>query len=322
MSSETRKKLKTVDITCYSSVIQTFADRLRLRNLSAGTLQNYISNLKIFLAWCVLFLTSKKADLLDYDDFRLFIAYLDQEQLEPRTINVYIASLKKFRYYVQQKSWNNYEITFKKYNQKLPKVPSLQQALALVRGSQSCPLRTHLLVCLLLSTGMRISEACSLTYGDLNRNQLLIYIRPGKGRSDRYVPLLPKILIMFEEYCRKTIQACQNAGLPTPGKDSIIFRMDDGITPANCNFLRRDFNKALEMAYFVKEHFTPHSCRHFFALQVYLQKKDLILVKELLGHRSLNATEVYLRLAAAQGFVQDGYTNPLQLCVEQGKHDE
>ena len=76
------------------------------------------------------------------------------------------------------------------------------------------------------------------------------------------------------------------------------------------------------MAYFVKEHFTPHSCRHFFALQVYLQKKDLILVKELLGHRSLNATEVYLRLAAAQGFVQDGYTNPLQLCVEQGKHDE
>ena len=84
MSSETRKKLKTVDITCYSSVIQTFADRLRLRNLSAGTLRNYISNLKIFLAWCVLFLTSKKVDLLDYDDFRLFIAYLDSRLIQPQ----------------------------------------------------------------------------------------------------------------------------------------------------------------------------------------------------------------------------------------------
>lgn len=61
-------------------------------------------------------------------------------------------------------------------------------------------------------------------------------------------------------------------------------------------------------------HFTPHSCRHYFALQVYLQKRNLILVKELLGHRSLNATEVYLRLAAPTVFNDEGYINPLTLC--------
>ena len=97
MPSDTRKKLRTVDITCYLSVIQTFLERLKFRNLKDKTLQNYVACLKIFLAWCVVFLSSKSADLLDYDDFRLFLGFLDMEKLEPRTINVYIATLKQFR---------------------------------------------------------------------------------------------------------------------------------------------------------------------------------------------------------------------------------
>jgi hypothetical protein len=90
MSSETRKKLRTVDISCYLAVIQTFSERLQYRNLKDKTCQNYVSCLKIFFAWCVVFLASKSADLLDYDDFRLFLGFLDMEKLEPRTINVYI----------------------------------------------------------------------------------------------------------------------------------------------------------------------------------------------------------------------------------------
>ena len=322
MYQDTRKKLKTIDISVYNPVITRFEDRLKLRNLTRGTLVNYLSCLKLFLAWCVLVLLSKPSDRLGYDDFRSFLQFLQTGNLKPRTINVYIAMLKQFRYLVQGESWNCYEIQFMKYDQKLPKVPSCKQAMAIVRGSGMCGLRANLLVCLLLSTGIRISEACTLTYGDLCREKMLIHIRPGKSRSDRYVPLLPQILKLFEEYCRETIQTCQKAGVPGPAKDSIIFRRDDGITPANSYCLRSDFAKALKNAIFVDEHFTPHSCRHFFALQIYLQKKDLILVKELLGHHSLNATEVYLRLAATQGLVQEGYTNPLLLCLEQREqHD-
>ena len=322
MYQETRRKLKNTDISVYKPAITQFEDRLRLRNLASGTFSNYLSCLKIFLAWCVLMLSSKPSDRLSYDDFRSFLQFLQGSDLEPRTINVYIAMLKQFRYLVQGENWNRYEIQFMKYDRELPKVPSCKQAMEIVRGSSMCGLRANLLVCLLLSTGIRISEACTLAYGDLCRDKMLIHIRPGKGRSDRYVPLLPQILKLFEEYCRETIQACQKAGVPGPTKDSVIFRRDDGIVPANSYCLRSDFAKSLKNAFFVDEHFTPHSCRHFFALQIYLQKKDLILVKELLGHHSLNATEVYLRLAAAQGLVQEGYTNPLLLCLEQREqHD-
>ena len=322
MNQETRQHLKTVDLSVYNAEITQFEERLKLRNLARSTFVNYLACLKIFLAWCVLTLSSKPADRINYDDFRSFLHFLSTDDLEPRTINVYIATLKQFRYLIQGEGWNRYEIQFLRYDQTLPKVPGTQQAQAIIRGSRLCNLRTYLLVCLLFSTGIRISEACALTYGDLIRDKLLIHIHPGKGRSDRYVPLLAELLKVFEAYCRETIQACQKAGLSGLNKDSVIFRMNDGITPANTNFLRRDFAKALNNAITVKEHFTPHSCRHFFALQIYLQKKDLILVKELLGHRFLNATEVYLRLAAAQGMIQDGYTNPLLLCLEQRKQHE
>ena len=67
--------------------------------------------------------------------------------------------------------------------------------------------------------------------------------------------------------------------------------------------------------------YTPHSCRHYFALQIYLQKRDLLLVKELLGHKSLNATEVYLQLAAVPVMKQENYVNPLTLALSERTGD-
>ncbi len=312
MPSDARKKLKTVDTTCYLAVIQTFSERLQYRNLKERTHQNYVSCLTIFFAWCVVFLTAKSADLLDYDDYRLFLGFLDGEGLKPRTINVYIATLKQFRYYIQLKSWSKYEIPFRKYDQTLPCVPSIEQAAEILAACNT--MLETVLVKLLFSTGVRISEACSLTFGDIHRDKKQIYVSPGKGRSDRYVPLDDSALIALEAYCRERYNLCRKSGIPLPDKSSPVFCFKDGIKPANANLLRRIFKDVVKRAGLSSFHFTPHSCRHYFALQVYLQKKNLMLVKELLGHRTLNATEVYLRLAAPAVFLDEGYTNPLTLC--------
>ena len=313
MYSDIRKQLKTVDITCYDSQISVFSDRLGLRNLKKGTLQNFISCLKIFLAWCVMFLSSKGVEHISYDDFRSFVHFLNQEHLEPRTINVYIAMLKQFRYLIQGEAWNRYELRFMKYELKLPRVPSVEEAGSMIKNCLCCVER--LLLLLLFSTGLRISEAAALTFGDIRRDKHLIYIRPGKGRSDRYVPLLDDVLSALTDYYQEIARACYNAGISRPGPCDPIFRFSDYLRPANSNFLRRIYNNVVNRTFGAKGVYTPHSCRHFFALQIYLQKGDLLLVKELLGHRSLGATEVYLRLAAAQKLESDGYVNPLLLCL-------
>lgn len=312
MPTETREKLRTVDITCYENDIQTFSDRLNFRNLAKNTCQNYISCLKLFFAWCVKFCSSKEATLLGYDDFRMFLAFLDMENLKPRSINVYIATLKQFRYFIQQKSWNAYEITFRKYDRILPSVPSVEQAARIL--TNCCTLLEIALVKLLFSTGIRLSEACALTFGDISRDKKQIHIRPGKGRTDRYVPLDDSTLLSLEAYCHERNDICRKSNIPLPDRNSSVFCFKDGVKPANGNLLRRIFKNIVKKAELSAFHFTPHSCRHYFALQVYLQKRNLILVKELLGHRSLNATEVYLRLAAPTVFNDEGYINPLTLC--------
>lgn len=319
MYQETRKQLKTVDISCYNKELATFQEKLKFRELAASTVKNYLSNLKSILAWVVMFLASKPADQISYDDFRKFLEFLTSGDLKPRSVNVYIATMKQFRYLIQGEDWNRYEIQFKKYDHNLPNVPSVEQARAITKGTET--LLEKLLIAILLSTGIRISEACALTFGDIQRDKKLIYIRPGKGRSDRYVPLTDEVLIILEAYCREVMKYIRWSYPPIRiTRESVIFRFYDYERPANPNFLRRVFGKVVYRAFAGKEKFTPHCCRHFFALQVYLQKKDLILVKELLGHHSLNATEVYLKLAAAMGLTQDGYTNPLALCLNQGEH--
>ena len=239
MPSETRKKLKTVDISCYSTVIQTFSERLQYRNLAEKTHQNYVSCLKIFFAWCVVYLDSKDAKLLDYDDYRLFLGFLDMEKLEPRTINVYIATLKQYQHYILHKSWSRYEIVFRKYDRTLPCVPSIEQASKILAACNTM-LETALTK-LLLSTGVRISEACILTFGDIHRDKKQIYIRPGKGRSDRYVPLDDSVLPAMEAYCRERNNLCRKSSIPLPDKKAHIFCFKDGIRPANANLLRRVF---------------------------------------------------------------------------------
>ena len=164
---------------------------------------------------------------------------------------------------------------------------------------------------LLFSTGIRLSEACALTFGDILRDRKQIYIRPGKGRSARYVPLEESTLRALEGYCRERCALCRAACLPVPDKSSPVFCFSDGIRPANVSLLRRVYKRVVEKAGL--SGFTPHSCRHFFALQIYLQQRDLLLVRNLLGHHTLAATEVYLAMAAPLLMMQ-GYTNPLTLC--------
>ena len=319
MYQDTRNQLKNVDISCYNKELTVFEEKLSFRELAASTVRNYLSNLKIFLAWVVMFLSSKPADRITYDDFRSFLDFLAAGGLKPRSINVYIATLKQFRYLIQGEDWNSYEIQFKKYDQKLPKVPDIQQARKLL--SSAGALSEVLLISLLVSTGIRISEACALTYGDIRRDQKLIYIRPGKGRSDRFVPLTDEVLKFLEDYCREVMR--QNGSSNSPvriTKESPVFWFDDFTRPANTNFLRRVFSRIVDRAFGGEEKFTPHSCRHFFAFQIYIQKKDIVRVKELLGHHSLSATEVYLKLAASMGLEQDGYVNPLEMCRNQEVH--
>ena len=187
MQSDARKNLKTVDITPYLQDLQTVVERLSQSRLAEKTVQSYRGSLIIFFAWCAQYRQCKKVADMNYDDFRDFLSFLDMDRPEPRTINVFIAALKKLVYYALGQRWKSWEIPCRKYNRILPKVPTLEEVQRIVGSCETKEQKA--LVMLLLSTGIRISEAAALVYSDIRRKDDKIYIRPGKGRSDRFVPL-------------------------------------------------------------------------------------------------------------------------------------
>ena len=138
-----------------------------------------------------------------------------------------------------------------------------------------------------------------------------IHVSLSKSRMDRRVPLNPEVTTLLKDHCLSYNKKHPNNRL-TP--DDYVFFHPADKTPMTRYQLRKVFKQVQIKAGLEQEHFGCHSLRHFFALQYYLQSHDILLIKRLLGHKSLRATEVYLVLAASIE-VQEKYTNPVDLVL-------
>lgn len=160
------------------------------------------------------------------------------------------------------------------------------------------------LVRLLYSTGLRISEALSLRNGDVNLNESYIIIRKSKNGDERIVPLgdtMKSVLLQFLSYRDRM----PIAGLSNP--DSFVFVKMDG-TPCACGTIYTWFRRILYQCGIphIGNHRGPrvHDIRHTFAVHSLgkMAKTGMDLYTAMpvlstcLGHKSLSATEQYVRL--------------------------
>ena len=201
----------------------------------------------------------------------------------------------------------------------IPKVPSVEQIAMMLQASESIGTLAYLLIMLLTATGVRFSEALRLRFSDVRKDTMQIYVSAqSKGRNDRLVPMPPDLLNVLTQYCREYNAAHQGNALT---QNDYIFFNKDRTGPMKPYTLRKEFAKIQQTSGLASKGFTPHSCRHYMALQYYLQSHDILLIKRLLGHKSLAATEVYLVLAASIE-AQMRYTRPLVMALNQAENSK
>jgi site-specific recombinase XerD len=133
--------------------------------------------------------------------------------------------------------------------------------------------------------GLRITEALNLKPGDIDSERMVIRVRQGKGRKDRYVTLSPTLLETLREY----YQHCQPKG-------EWLFPNRNGKYPIHKTGVQRACAEAARLARLNKR-VTTHTLRHSFATGLLEQGVDLRTIQVLLGHGSLNTTAVYLHIA-------------------------
>lgn len=151
-------------------------------------------------------------------------------------------------------------------------------------------LRDAAIVELLFATGMRISELCSLKVNDVNLydGTILIY---GKGDKERRIQIgneaVINILAEYIDNFRIERQSCDNFFINQSGK-----AMSD-------QAVRRMINKYTALAS-IELHITPHMFRHTFATSLLEADVDIRYIQEMLGHSSINVTEIYTHVTVAK----------------------
>lgn len=278
--------------TLYSAYVQKHLDILSFRDLAPGTISTYISYLNEFLSWTETELSGKPLSDVSYEEIRSYLRYLkDIRKLNNRTINVHIAQLRDFFLYVLHKDWDRYQVPFLRYDQYLPKVPSVAEVNSIINSISNLKHKAE--IALLYSSGLRVSELCRLHCGDIHVSKNCIYVSPSKNRSDRYAVLSAKALGILKSYIR--------SDYPAAKRDSWLF---PGQKPDSCICTQTVYNvlkDQLIQLNWQEKGFNCHSLRHAFGLHLYEAGTDLISIKEAMGHKSLSSTEVYLSLGIGNG---------------------
>lgn len=272
------------------------------KRLDAKTLKAYRIDLTQFEAKIsVKTLLEITPDLLES-----YIADLHQKY-KPKTVKRKIASLKAFFHYLEFKDQidrNPFSKIQVKFREPviLPKtiplhtVESLlsviykQSSMAKTDCQKKNTLRDIAVVELLFATGMRISELCSLKINDINLQDknILIY---GKGGKERKIQIGNNdVICILEQY---------KASFLTEMQSSSHFFVNQSGSPLSDQSVRRMINKYTELAS-IEMHITPHMFRHTFATSLLEADVDIRYIQEMLGHSSINITEIYTHVALAK----------------------
>lgn len=162
-------------------------------------------------------------------------------------------------------------------------------------GSDFCGLRDRLLVDLLYSTGMRRSEAARLKDGDIDFGRRTIRVF-GKGRKERLIPFGQELEDLMRNYMALRMEVT--------GIRAEYFLTDEEGDALKPNDVTKIAHKALDhLPHLAKK--GAHVLRHSFATSMLSNGADLMAVKELLGHASLQSTEVYTHVTPQE--ILDNY---------------
>jgi integrase/recombinase XerD len=229
-----------------------------------------------------------KRDLVQFEEF-LGKDILEAESSEiieflstienKRSLNRKLSSINAFFDFAYKKEWveSKHKIKQAKIPKTLPKFLTKEEILRGLEGIDEnnwFNLRDKALILFLYATGMRISEALNTKQSDIENGWVTIPM--AKGEKQRVVPVADIAIKALNEYLKKR-----------PCSEDIIF------VNKNCKKLSRISAFNITKKYL---NVSPHVLRHSFATALVLGGADLRVVQELLGHASLNTTQIYTHL--------------------------
>ncbi|MCH7410649.1 tyrosine-type recombinase/integrase [Belliella sp. DSM 111904] len=263
------------------------------KRASKHTILAYEKDLEQFQEFCKLSFEREDISFSEHPEIRAWIIDLVEQGLNPSSINRKIATLKSFYKFLLRSSEITKDPTYKvkalKTGKRLPEFvqeESIEKILeAEVYTTDFEGQRDKMVMEFLYLTGVRLSELLSIQWKDLDLTEGVVKIL-GKRKKQRIIPLtnvITKNIISYKKVFEETFSFVDES-------DYFIVRKDR--SPAYPMMIYRIVRHYLDLFAQTSKR-SPHLLRHTFATHLLNKGADLNAVKDLLGHASLAATQVY-----------------------------
>ena len=266
------------------------------KNYSTNTLKNYEIDIYEFFNYLSKECLSYKD--ISYEDITGYLIFLNNKKLSVSTISRKLSSLRSFyRYLFNSDIIKNNPMKFvssPKKEKKLPRYLSLDEVKEIFEVPNiNVPLgqRDRLILEILYSTGIRVSELVNLKMDDIDLDGKEIRVL-GKGNKER--------IVYFNDVCLKYVNLYISNGRSEILSNNNMTSNYLIINGHGKNITTRGIEKLLDNILRktkLKKKVSPHMLRHSFATHLLNEGCDILTVKELLGHESLESTQIYTHIS-------------------------
>ena len=266
-----------------------FLNYIKNKNYSNYTINSYNKDLDNFYVY--LNQNNTEIKKVNYKFLRGYLTVLYDKKYSKKTIARNISTLKSFFKYLKKeniiKSNPMNLIKTPKIDKKLPKFlnyDDLEKILSIPDTTTFLGKRNALILELLYSTGVRVSELVNIKLNDIDLSEEKILIL-GKGNKERYVLFGSKAKEKMLDYLKEKTDDSPYL---------IVNRYGNKITDRGIRKILDSIILEASLSYKI----SPHTLRHTFATHMLDSGADIEIVKELLGHESLSTTQIYTHVTS------------------------
>jgi integrase/recombinase XerC len=262
------------------------------KRYSAHTVVNYKIDLDQFEEFLLQTYELENSAQAQYQQIRSWLLHLSENEIQARSINRKIACLKSYYKFLRKNDYIKLDPTLRiktlKTAKKLPEFLDKEnfnvQLDLLTENSDFLKIQERVILELLYGTGMRLAELINLKDQDINPYSNLIKVL-GKGNKERFIPINTTLLEVIKHYliAKKTLPE---------GNPEHYFIVTTKNEKAYSAYVYRIVKRNLSIITTADKK-SPHVLRHTFATHLLNNGADLNAIKDLLGHSSLAATQVY-----------------------------
>jgi site-specific recombinase XerD len=262
-------------------------ESLQLSGLSERTQQSYVRAVRQLAEHY-----HKSPDLITEEELRqYFLHIINVKRYSRSTTTIALCGIRFLFERTLDRKWNVFNLVRPAPEHKLPVVLSIDEVREILHLVRSPRYR----VCLttIYSCGLRLQEGLSLAVPDIDSARMMIHVRLGKGKRDRYVPLPQRTLETLREFW--ATHRNPNLLFPAEGRNHI--NLAAATEPMSKTSVQNAFSAALKQSR-VNKRASVHTLRHSYATHLLEAGLNLRLIQEYLGHSSPATTSIYTHLTA------------------------